>query len=546
MERPNKNKRVVRDEKQRELKLEDVVLRSLDECTTNEDKLKVLLQRHVESEKTVTRLTAEMRALQRHMECQQREKEQVQRELNKSVLMRDKLQEVCREQQRILKSVKNESMLQIKVEEERRKESQTKFQSSLNEVQKSLSKNNEENVKLRDYNIEMTKKLKLLAEQYQAREKHLEKLNEQVQLESQLHQAKLSKAQVEAAMEKEILTKENQIGLEKLLQAQRSIKDLTEREQQLKEQLNIYTAKYDEFQQSLKKSNEVFGSYKIELEKMSKHTKKIEKEALGWRQKYEKANGMVIELATEKQQRDQQAERLQKQVDQLQKLLRALQLERTTLHQTLRENQIPIPAMPQLPPEPEPIKVVPINTDSAKMELMTRNCAELKQTLANLQNQMKLLTTNDAKIAEAERKQAAEEQQRANNIKKNNKKKAKSKAKAAAAAAAAAAATDGEADTPRPERPTDADAQAQAEAVPEPKAEPELEPEAEVEAEGEADADAEAAECEIVESDNVEHPKSSEASEGNCSANDYDAGKVPESQQASVDQSEVPALIDAK
>lgn len=50
-------------------------------------------------------------------------------------------------------------------------------------------------------------RLKLLAEQYQAREKHLEKLNEQVQLESQLHQAKLNKAQVEAAMEKEILTK---------------------------------------------------------------------------------------------------------------------------------------------------------------------------------------------------------------------------------------------------------------------------------------------------------------------------------------------------
>lgn len=50
-------------------------------------------------------------------------------------------------------------------------------------------------------------RLKLLAEQYQTREQHLEKLNEQVQLEAQLHQAKLSKAQVEAAMEKEILSK---------------------------------------------------------------------------------------------------------------------------------------------------------------------------------------------------------------------------------------------------------------------------------------------------------------------------------------------------
>lgn len=238
--------------------------------------------------------------------------------------------------------------------------------------------------------------------------------------------------------------RENQIGLEKLLQAQRAIRDLTEREQQLKEQLNIYTAKYDEFQKSLQKSNEVFGSYKVELEKMSKHSKKIEKEALGWRQKYEKANATVIELATEKQGRDQQSERLQKQVDQLQKLLRALQQERGILHQTLRDKKIEIPALPQLPPEPEPVKVKPINADNTKMEMMTRNCAELKQTLANLQNQMKLLTTNDAKIAAAEaekcKAQAELELQQQQRAKKNNKKKEKkSKAKAAAVAAAAAA-----------------------------------------------------------------------------------------------------------
>ncbi|XP_034665374.1 alpha-taxilin isoform X1 [Drosophila subobscura] len=441
MEKVGKAKKVAREEKQREQKLEELVLKSLDECSTNEDKVKMLMQRQVESEKNVGRLTTELRVVQRHTEGQQREKEAMQRELNKCILMRDKLQEVCREQQRIIKSVKNESMLQIKVEEERRKESQIKFQSSLNDVQKSLSKNNEENIKLRDYNIEMTKKLKLLAEQYQTREQHLEKLNEQVKLESQLHQARLSKAQVEAAMEKEILKKENQIGLEKLIQAQRSIKDLTDREHQLKEQLNIYMAKYDDFQQSLTKSNEVFGSYKIELEKMSKHTKKVEKESLGWRQRYEKANAMVIELATEKQMRDQQSDCLVKQVTQLQKLLRALQVERTTLHKSLRENQIEIPPLPQLPPEPEAIKITPVNTDKAKMELMSRNCAELKQTLANLQNQMKLLTTAEAKTAIEEKNKAAEDQQKLANAKKNNKKKdKKSKAKAAAAAAAASAA----------------------------------------------------------------------------------------------------------
>lgn len=71
---------------------------------------------------------------------------------------RDKLEEVCREQQKLIKSVKNESMQKIREEEERRKESQSRFQSSLNDINQSLNKNNEENNKLRDHNIEMTKK----------------------------------------------------------------------------------------------------------------------------------------------------------------------------------------------------------------------------------------------------------------------------------------------------------------------------------------------------------------------------------------------------
>lgn len=65
---------------------------------------------------------------------------------------------MCREQQKLIKSVKNESMQKIREEEERRKESQSKFQSSLNDINVSLNKNNEENNKLRDHNIEMTKK----------------------------------------------------------------------------------------------------------------------------------------------------------------------------------------------------------------------------------------------------------------------------------------------------------------------------------------------------------------------------------------------------
>lgn len=49
------------------------------------------------------------------------------------------------------------------------------------------------------------------------------------------------------------------------------LKEISEREKDLKEQLNLYTAKYDDFQNSLQKSNDIFATYKVELEKVSDH-----------------------------------------------------------------------------------------------------------------------------------------------------------------------------------------------------------------------------------------------------------------------------------
>ncbi|XP_014103337.3 gamma-taxilin [Bactrocera oleae] len=434
-----RSKKEAKDEKQKDQKIEEQIVKMLEEeaaGTTPDEKFAILLRKHVESERASRKLRQEMKVQEKQLETVLREKENLQREYNKSVLMRDKLQEVCREQQKLIKSVKNESIQKIREEEERRKESQSKFQTSLNEITQSLTKNNEENLKLRDHNLEMTKKLKMLAEQYHMREQQLEKLNEQVQLESQLHQAKLNKVQVEAAMEKEILLKEKQIALEKFVHSQKLLKELTEREAALKEQLTLYTAKYDDFQSSLQKSNDIFATYKVELERMAKNTRKLEKETLEWKSKWEKSNAILIELATEKKERDEHAARCSKQVDQLQKLLRALQNERSHLYKVLRDNNIECPAMPQLPPEPEPMQIQASATSSGgaadkdKMEIMSRNCAELKQTLANLQSQMKFLNVNSGVNSDASAKavQSVVKQQHSEDTsKKRQRKKQKSK-----------------------------------------------------------------------------------------------------------------------
>lgn len=63
--------------------------------------------------------------------------------------------------------------------------------------------------------------------------------------------------------------REKEATLEDLLSAKKLIIDMQGREKILKEQLNMYTEKYADFQSSLQKSNDVFETYKNEMSKVS-------------------------------------------------------------------------------------------------------------------------------------------------------------------------------------------------------------------------------------------------------------------------------------
>lgn len=57
-------------------------------------------------------------------------------------------------------------MSKIRDEEEKRKETQTHFQQSINEIFSTLGKNNDENLKIKEANLEMTKKYDLLKDYF--------------------------------------------------------------------------------------------------------------------------------------------------------------------------------------------------------------------------------------------------------------------------------------------------------------------------------------------------------------------------------------------
>jgi hypothetical protein len=66
--------------------------------------------------------------------------------------------------------LQDESLLKIREEEEKRKEVSAKFQTTLNEITALMQQNNEKNSKLREDNLEITKKFKTVCEQYELRE----------------------------------------------------------------------------------------------------------------------------------------------------------------------------------------------------------------------------------------------------------------------------------------------------------------------------------------------------------------------------------------
>lgn len=184
---------------------------------------------------------------------------------------------------------------------------------------------------------------------------------------------------------------------------------------------------------------------------MTKKIQKLERESGIWKAKFERSNSIVIDLSSEKQVRDEHITKTTRQMYHLQKLCRTLQVrcicfeystfinyfslyfkgERTAFFNALKDNQIDIPVVPinttpidleKLLPPPKP-SLEKIKRD--KLDMMSKNCAALKQDLAQLQGQLYSInnkTNNDpAKIEETCKTNSTETKKIKNKNKKSKK-----------------------------------------------------------------------------------------------------------------------------
>ncbi|KAF2901328.1 hypothetical protein ILUMI_04858 [Ignelater luminosus] len=186
----------------------------------------------------------------------------------------------------------------------------------------------------------MASKIESLYEQFEKRKEHQTKMEQQIELERQLAQAQIEKAQLELKAEQELWTQERNELHEKCQKSEENCAQLQQTIKTLQDNLELYSGKYQEFKSSISKSNQVFDDCKSEMAKMTKQIITLEKEVKTWRHRSQKNAQSVIELSAIKETQDAKLEAADKKLEQMQKLCRQLQVDRSAYLKLLKANSI--------------------------------------------------------------------------------------------------------------------------------------------------------------------------------------------------------------
>ncbi|XP_053519725.1 gamma-taxilin-like isoform X3 [Artibeus jamaicensis] len=279
-----------------------LLMQALNTLSTPEEKLAALCKKYADLLEESWNVQTQMKILQKKQAQIVKEKVHLQSEHSKAVSARSKLESLCRELQRYNKTLKEENMEQAREEEESREKATSHFQLTLNEIQAQLEQHDIQNAKLRQENTELGGKLKKLIEQYTLREKHIDKVFKRKELQQHLVDVKLQQITQLIREADEKHQREREFLLKEATESRYKYEEMKHQEVQLKQQ-------------------------------MTKKIKKLEREMIIWRTKWESNNKVLLQMAEEKTICDKEYKSSQMKLERLEKLFRALQVERNDLSQ---------------------------------------------------------------------------------------------------------------------------------------------------------------------------------------------------------------------
>ncbi|XP_005389316.1 PREDICTED: beta-taxilin [Chinchilla lanigera] len=319
----------------------NLLMQNLNKLQTPEEKLDFLFKKYAELLDEHRTEQKKLKLLQKKQVQVQKEKDQLQSEHSRAILARSKLESLCRELQRHNKTLKEETLQRAREEEEKRKEITSHFQTTLTDIQAQIEQQSERNMKLCQENTELAEKLKSIIDQYELREEHLDKIFKHRELQQKLVDAKLEQAQEMMKEAEERHNREKEYLLNQAAEWKLQAKVLKEQETVLQAQLTLYSGRFEEFQSTLTKSNEVFATFKQEMDKTTKKMKKLEKDTATWKARFENCNKALLDMIEEKALRAKEYECFVMKIGRLENLCRALQEERNELYKKIREAKMP-------------------------------------------------------------------------------------------------------------------------------------------------------------------------------------------------------------
>ncbi|KAF5123275.1 Alpha-taxilin [Metarhizium anisopliae] len=160
-------------------------------------------------------------------------------------------------------------------------------------------------------------KMKSFIEQYELRELHFHSLMRTKELEVQYHQSRY---------EREKKNAEAEASKARHLQAQ--VQAFTKTETELRNQLNTYVEKFKQglkVEDTLNNSNDLFLSFRKEMEDMSKKGKRLEKENEALKRQKDATAANIIRMAEERQGWKKQVDSAEKKVNKLMSIIQQMQ-----------------------------------------------------------------------------------------------------------------------------------------------------------------------------------------------------------------------------
>ncbi|KAK5852538.1 hypothetical protein PBY51_006391 [Eleginops maclovinus] len=307
-----------------------LIMKSLNKSSSPAKKLEEVVKKYAE-------VAVQRHGDERKLCVLQQQMSMLQQESRSSVTARSELEALCRELQGHYNTLREETLQRCKEDEEKRSEITSHFQSMLTEIQAQIEQHSTRNDKLCHENSNLTDKLEGLMTQCEMREESLEKINKHRDLQHKLTEAKLQQANALLAEAEEKHKREKEYLLREAIDKTKKCFAMKEQELAMKKKLTLYAQKFDEFQATLAKSNEIYVRFKNEMDNMSEKMKKMDKDSTLWKTRFENCNKALNDMIAERTEKCKEYDIFVLKIQKLERLCDALQRERVMLYEKIKQ-----------------------------------------------------------------------------------------------------------------------------------------------------------------------------------------------------------------